>query len=86
MSGGWEMTTLDSTEWRAMYRVVVACRAETHETAKQMSETEEAIVERMRQLFRETGADVAAEREAMHDAMNALRAWKIAVESRTHAA
>ena len=73
------------TDWRVLYQAATS-ETNSYEIAKRISEAEEAIVERMRELFRETGAEVGGEREAMDDAMYALRAWKIALEKRTHAA
>jgi len=73
------------TEWRVLYRAVIL-ETDSFKKAKRISEAEEAIIERMRELFRETGAEVGGEREAMDDAMYALRAWKTALEKRTHAA
>jgi hypothetical protein len=46
---------------------------------KRLSDAEDAIVQRMRELFRETGTDVEEERGAIDDAMYALRALKIAL-------
>jgi ornithine cyclodeaminase/alanine dehydrogenase-like protein (mu-crystallin family) len=72
-------------DWRVLYRAAIS-ETNRYEIAKRSSEAEEAIVERMRELFRETGAEAGAEREAMDYAMYALRAWKLALEKRTHAA
>ena len=81
------MAISDPTEWRALYRAAFRSRADSYETAaKRISEAENAIAERMCQLFRETGVDVAAEREAMDDAIYALRAWKLALINKSHAA
>ena len=74
-----------SAEWRVMYRAAIS-ETNENEMARRISEAEEAIVERMRELFRETGTDAEGEREAMDDAMYALRAWKIALDNKTHAA
>ena len=73
------------TEWRVLYRAVIL-ETDSFKKAKRISEAEEAIIEHMRERFRETGAEVGGEREAMDDAMYALRAWKTALEKRTHAA
>jgi hypothetical protein len=80
------MAVSDAKEWRALYQAAVFCRGETQDRAKRLAEAEEAIVERMRQLFLETGMDAAEERAAMDDAMYALNAWKTVLRSRTHAA
>ncbi|MGC1450301.1 MAG: hypothetical protein WA830_09715 [Candidatus Sulfotelmatobacter sp.] len=72
-------------KWRVLYRAAVF-ETDSSEMAKRLSAAEEAIAEHMRELFRATGADAEQEREAMDDAMYALRAWKAALEKRTHAA
>ena len=72
-------------KWRVLYRAAIF-EADSSAKAKRLSAAEEAIVEHTRELFRETGADAEEEREAMDDAMYALRAWKAALENRTHAA
>lgn len=74
-----------STEWKILCRAAIF-ETNDRELEKRISDAEEAIVERMRDLFRETGADAEAEREALDDALYALRAWKTALENRTHAA
>jgi len=71
------------TDWRVLYRAAIFSKTNSYEMAKRISDTEEAIVERMRELFRESGADAQGEREAMDDAMYALRASKIALEKKT---
>jgi hypothetical protein len=73
------------TGWRVLYRAAIF-ETNSRVLAKRLSDAEGAIVERMRELFRETGADAEGEREAMDDAMYALRAWKIALEQKTRAA
>jgi len=72
------------TDWRVLYRAAIFSKTNSYEMAKRLSDAEEAIVERMRELFRESGADAEGEREAMDDAMYALRAWKIALEKKTN--
>ena len=74
-----------SKDWRFLYR---ASFLETNgfKKSKRISDTEDAIVERRRELFHEAGADVEAEREAMDEAMYALRAWKSAIDNRANAA
>jgi hypothetical protein len=44
------------------------------EMMKRLSDAEDAIVQRMRELFLDSGADVEEERAAMDDALYALRA------------
>jgi hypothetical protein len=55
------------TEWRVLYRAVIL-ETNSFKKTKRISEAEEAIIERMRELFREAGTEVGAEREAMDDA------------------
>lgn len=75
----------DAQEWRALYRAAVF-NPDKREMAKRLADAEEAIVERMRQLFRETGADAQCEREALDDALYTLTATRVAHEHRTTAA
>jgi hypothetical protein len=72
-------------QWRVKYRAAIF-EAKSPELIKRLSDAEDAIVQRMRELFRETGADVEEEREAMDDAMYALSALQIALEQKTRAA
>jgi hypothetical protein len=72
-------------EWRAKYRAAIF-QTNSPEMMKRLSDAEDAIVQRMRELFLESGADVEEERGAMDDAMYALRALKIALEQKTRAA
>jgi len=71
-------------EWKEKYRAAIF---QTHspETMKRLSDAEDAIVLRMRELFLDTGADVEEERAARDDATYALRALKIALGPKTHA-
>lgn len=73
------------TDWRLLYRAAIS-ETNNYEIANRISEAEEAILERMRELFRETGAEAGGEREAMNDALSALKAWKSTLATRTHAA
>ena len=57
-----------STEWRILYQVAVF-ETDRDEMDKRISDAEDAIVERIRELFWQTGADVEGEREALDDAM-----------------
>ena len=72
-------------EWIVKYRAAIF-ESNSPELMKRLADAEHAFVQRMRELFRETGTDVEEEREAMDDAMYALRALKIALERKTHAA
>lgn len=73
------------TGWRVLYRAAIF-ETNSRVLAKRLSDAEEAIVERMHELFRETGADAEGEREAMDDAMYSIRAWKIALDRKARAA
>jgi hypothetical protein len=75
-----------SREWTVKYRAAISSQTNSPEMKKRLSEAEDAIVQRMRELFRETGVDVEEERGAMDDAMYALRALKIVLEEKTRAA
>jgi hypothetical protein len=72
-------------EWRAKCRAAIL---ETKISAieKEISEAEEAVVTRTRELFRKTGAEVDLERDALDDAMYSLRALRHALEQKTRAA
>jgi hypothetical protein len=72
-------------EWRVKYRAAIL-ETNSPEPMKRLSDAERAIVQRMHELFRETGTDVEEERGAMDDAMYALRALKNALELKTRAA
>ena len=74
-----------STEWKILYRAAIY-ETNDYELPKRISDAENAIIQRMREIFRENGVDAEAEREALDDALYALRAWKIALENRTRAA
>ena len=70
----------DPREWRLLYRAAIF-ETDPCEKSQRISDAEEAIVERVRETFCETGADHQGEREALDDAMYALRAWKIALKN-----
>lgn len=72
-------------EWRAKCRTAIL---ETKISAieKELSEAEDAVVTRIRELFRKTGVDVELERDALDDAMYNLRALRHALEQKTRAA
>jgi len=72
-------------EWRVKYRAAIF-QTNSPEVMKRISDAEDAIVRRMRELFRETGVDVEEERAAMDDALYALKAWKIVVEQKNRVA
>ena len=60
-------------EWRALYRAAIS---ETNENmvAKRVSEAEEAVVARARELFSARGNNLE-EKEALEDALYALHAF-----------
>ncbi len=72
-------------EWRAKSRTAIL---ETKISAieKEISEAEEAVATRTRELFGKTGAEVDLERDALDDAMYSLRALRHGLEQETRAA
>lgn len=74
-----------STEWRTLVRAAIF-ETNDNEIAMRISAAEEAVVHRMHELYHGTGIDVEGEREALDDALYALRAWKIALENKPRAA
>ena len=68
-------------EWRVKYRAAIF-QTNGPEMMKRLSDAEDAIVQRIRELFRDTGADVEEERAAMDDVSD-LKASKIVVEQKT---
>jgi hypothetical protein len=72
-------------EWRAKSRTAIL-ETKTSAIEKELSEAEDAVVTRTRELFRKTGADVELERGALDDAMYSLRALRHALEGKTRAA
>jgi hypothetical protein len=68
-------------EWQVLYRAAIF-EPNSCVIAKRLSAAEKAIVERTRELFQESGANVEGEREALDDALYALKALKVA--RRTH--
>jgi hypothetical protein len=53
---------------------------------KELSDAEDAVVTRTRELFRKSGADVELDRDALDDALYSLRALRHALEKKTRAA
>ena len=74
------------TEWWVLYREAIFSKADSCEKVKRIDDAEEAIGERMHAIFRERGAEVEGEREALDDAMYALKAWRNALETKIRAA
>jgi hypothetical protein len=83
----WESDYQDTRPkgWKFLYRAAIF-ETNTFKKLRRISDAEQAIVERTRELFHETGADVAGEREALDEATYALRAWKNALAIKDHAA
>ncbi|MGA8214069.1 MAG: hypothetical protein WB799_10775 [Candidatus Sulfotelmatobacter sp.] len=72
-------------EWRAKCHTAIL-ETEMLAIEKELSDAEDAVVTRTRELFRETGADVELERDALDDALYSLRALRHALEKKTRAA
>ena len=72
-------------KWRVLYRAALF-ENDSCVLAKRLSDAEEAIVERTRQLFHEIGVDVETEREGLDDALYALKALRVTLERNTRAA
>ncbi len=72
-------------EWRAKSRKAIL---ETDPSAveQELADAESAVIARTRELFHGTGANVELERDALDDAIYALRALKHALEQKTRAA
>lgn len=45
-------------EWTVKYRAAISSQTNSPEMKKRLSDAEDAIVQRMRELFRDTGVDV----------------------------
>ena len=71
--------------WRVLYQAALN-ENDSCVLVKRLSEAEEAIVERARQLFHEIGADVENEREGLDDALYSLQALRGTLERNTRAA
>ena len=71
-------------EWRVPYWKAIR---ETNRCAiaKELSDAEDAVVRRTRELLQETGAAVEVEREALADAMYVLGALRVSLEQNTRA-
>lgn len=72
-------------DWQILYRAAIL-EPDSCVIAKTLYAAEAAIVDRARELFEESGADVEEEREALDDALYALKALKVALEQNTRAA
>jgi hypothetical protein len=65
----------NSSEWKTKYRSVIF---ETNRRAlpKEITEAENAIIVRARELFQKTGGDVDAEREELDEVLYTLQAFR----------
>jgi hypothetical protein len=81
----WESDYQDARPkgWKFRYRAAIL-ETNTFKKLRSISDAEQAIVERIHELLPETGPDVTREREAMDDAIYALKAWKTALEMKAH--
>lgn len=72
-------------EWRFLYRAAIF---ETNpcEKSNRIAEAEAAVAKRLREIFRDATLDAEAERDALDDALYALRAWRTALKNKTSAA
>jgi hypothetical protein len=75
----------DPKKWRVLYRTAILER-DRYAIAKELSDAQDAVVERTRELIPATGAEVDEEREALNDAMYMLRARRTALEHLADAA
>jgi hypothetical protein len=75
----------DAQRWRAAYRAAVL-EPKRCTIPQRLSEAEEAIVARRRELIQESGVEAEIERNALDDALYSLRALGYAVENATRAA
>jgi hypothetical protein len=66
---------VSSSEWKTKYRIAVF---ETNRRAlpTEISDAEDAIIARARELFRKTGGDVEAEREELDEVLYTLQAFR----------
>jgi hypothetical protein len=72
-------------EWRTKSRKAIL---ETDPSAikQELADAEDVVVARVRELFHGAGEDVELERDALDDAMYALRSLKHTFEQKTRAA
>jgi hypothetical protein len=73
---------MDPRDWRAKYRSALL-KINTPAIEKEISDAEDAIVVRTRELYQQTGPDVEVERDALDDAMYALHALKSALKRKS---
>ncbi len=72
---------MDPSEWRAKYRTVLL-KISTPAIEKELSDAEDTIVARTRELYQKTGPEVEVERDALDDAMYALHALRNALKAK----
>ena len=77
---------LNARKWKIAYRAAIFCRSRGEALGLRISDAEEAIVARTRELFTQRGAEVEVEREALEDALYALRALRTVSDQRVRAA
>jgi DNA-binding response OmpR family regulator len=75
----------DARRWKAAYRAAVL-EPNRYTIPRRVSEAEEAIVARTRELSQESGVEAEIERNALDHALYSLRALGYAVENTTRAA
>jgi hypothetical protein len=87
MFGGQAMVKCDlkTHQWKYLYRVAVF-ETNKHLMPMRISDAEDVIVQRIREVSHNSGFDVELEREALDDALYALAAWRTALEQSTDAA
>ncbi len=75
---------LDTRRWRVLYRsAIFSPNIGIDESS--ITEAEQAVIARARELYREAGPDVDVERDALEDALYALRALRNNLVLRTAA-
>jgi hypothetical protein len=72
-------------EWRHLYRAAIF-ETNPAEKSNRIAEAEAAVVKRLREILCDTTLDAEAERDALDDALYALRAWRTALKNKTSAA
>ena len=69
--------------WKTSYRAAIL-ENDTTAVGVRVSDAEETIVSRARELFHKSGEDAEVEREELDDALYALHALRTAAEHRRH--
>lgn len=68
---------LNHTEWRSLYRVAIL-ETDKSTLPLRVSEAEEAVIERRREIFYDHGTP--EEKDALEDALYALRVYRSALQ------